>query len=62
MFVLSGDHDSFWLNGRAIKIMTILGFLSQIWEMQRMQFRIFLVRCLGRQEPEGGVVLGLRHD
>jgi hypothetical protein len=30
--------------------------------MPLRQFRIFSVLCLGRQEPEGGVVLGLRDD
>jgi hypothetical protein len=58
MFVLSGALDSFWSSGRVIRTMTTRGYWRLRWETQHKLFRIFTVPCLGRQEPEGGVVLG----
>ena len=62
MFVLSGDLGNFWLNGRVTKIMTTVGYWRLRWEMPLGLLRSFIVLCLGRQEPEGGVVLGLHLD
>jgi hypothetical protein len=45
-----------------MRIMTTLGFKSRTWVMPQRQFLIFIVRCLGRLEPEGGVVLGIHLD
>ena len=62
MFVLLGDLGNFWLNGRVTKIMTTVGYWRLRWVMPLGQLRSFIVLCLGRQEPEGGVVLGLHLD
>ena len=40
-------------------IMITHGLESRKWAMLRMQLKIILVLCLGRQEPERGVVLGI---
>ena len=62
MFVLSGALDSFWSSGRVIRTMTTRGYWRLRWEMPLGQLRSFIVLCLGRQEPEGGVVLGIHLD
>jgi hypothetical protein len=59
MFGLSGDRSSSWFIGKATKIMITRGLWSQRWATPLRRFQIFTVLCLGRQEPDGGVVLGL---
>ena len=62
MFGLSGDLSSSWFIGKATKIMITRGLWSQRWATPLRRYQIFTVLCLGRQEPDGGVVLGLRVD
>ena len=45
-----------------MQIMTTRGLVSRTWEMHLRRLRSILVRWLGSQEPEGGVVLGLHLD
>jgi hypothetical protein len=59
MFGLSGDRSSSWFIGKATKIMITRGLWSQRWATPLRRYQIFTVLCLGRQEPDGGVVLGL---
>ena len=40
-------------------ILTTRGWLSLSSTMPRKLLIFFIVLCLGRQEPEGGVVLGI---
>ena len=57
--VLFVGISSFWLNGKGMRTMTTLGYKSKTWVMPQRQFMMFIVRCLGRLEPEGGVMLGI---
>jgi len=38
------------------------GWMRTSWNMHVGQYRILSQTCLGRQGPEGGVVLGLHPD
>jgi hypothetical protein len=62
MFVWLEVLGNFWSNGKGMLIMIIPGLESRRWATLRMRSGIILVLCLGRQEPEGGVVLGLHLD
>jgi hypothetical protein len=45
-----------------MRIMTTRGLVSRTWEMHLRRLKSILVRWLGSQEPEEGVVLGLHPD
>ena len=43
-------------------ILTLSGLMTSSWEMSGRQLLSIRQTCLGRQGPEGGVVLGLHPD
>ena len=45
-----------------MRIMITLGYKSRTWVVPQRLFLIFIVQCLGRLKPEGGVVLGIHLD
>ena len=58
-------ENSIQLSGLDIMTLKIRGQMPLRWAMHRSQFNSLnsnLLSCLGSQEPEGGVVLGLHHN
>jgi hypothetical protein len=57
-----GIKYSTWSNGKDILILTANGWMYSSWAMPGRQLWTLKQTCLGRQGPEGGVVLGLHPD